>query len=123
MQTRLAPFVVALVEFHRPQQGLHRRNVGQFPIELDRDGVTLYAYNGGGGVSTGPMFRASNAVCVGSAITLTADCGTPAYQWSVSDTNIAMLSALSGSTTVVTGKQSGTVTITQNSHMLLRRVA
>lgn len=78
----------------------------------DRDGVTLYAYNGGGGVNTGPLFRDRNAVCVGRTITLTGDCGTPAYHWAISDTNIAMLSTLTGSTTVVTGKQSGTVTIT-----------
>lgn len=78
----------------------------------DRDGVTLYAYNGGGGANDGPMFRDRNAVCVGRTITLTGDCGTPAYHWAISDTNIAMLSTLTGSTTVVTGKQSGTVTIT-----------
>ena len=78
----------------------------------DRDGVTLYAYNGGGGANNGPMFRNENAVCAGRTVTLTADCGTPAYHWAISDTNIADLSTLTGSTTVVTGKQSGIVTIT-----------
>lgn len=49
----------------------------------DKDGVTLYAYDGGGTVRTGLLLRATNdAVCVGGTMTLTVSCGTTGYGWS-----------------------------------------
>jgi len=74
----------------------------------DRDGVTLYAYDGGGVVGVYPIIRGGrDALCVGQSFTLTADCGESPFTWMSSAPAVATVSA-----GTVTGVAPGTATIT-----------
>ncbi len=74
----------------------------------DQDGVTLYAYDGGGSARGGLRITGNDAVCVGNTLSLTADCGTPSFNWSSGNTSIATVN----SSGVVTGVSSGSTSIT-----------
>lgn len=74
----------------------------------DQDGVTLYAYNGGGTASNGPRVAGPDAVCVGVTTNLVADCGTAPYSWSNSSPAVLNLTSSGG----ITGLSNGTATVT-----------
>jgi len=81
----------------------------------DRDGVTLYAYDGGGSFRTGLIIDGnSDAVYVGNTLSLTVSCGTPNYGWTSSVPATASVSQSGGdrSTATITGIKSGMVSIT-----------
>ena len=81
----------------------------------DKDGVTLYAYDGGGSVRPGLIMSGGNdAVCVGTSMVFTVSCGTANYGWKSSATNIASVSPLGGdnSMATITGLAFGSASIT-----------
>src|SRR5437867_2050718 len=81
----------------------------------DKDGVTLYAYDGGGSVRTGLIISGGNdAVCVGNTLGFTASCGTANYGWKSSAPSIASVSQSGGdhAMATITGLASGSVSIT-----------
>jgi hypothetical protein len=79
----------------------------------DRDGVTLHAFDGGGAVADRPIVRGGqDALCVGLTLTLTAHCGTAPFAWTSSPPALVTLAPSGdGSSVVVTGTGSGTVTV------------
>ena len=75
----------------------------------DLDGVTLYAYKGGGSVRDGIAVWGTDFMCKGGSTTLYA-CGDPIFTWYSSDSSIATVSG-SGSSVTVQGVANGTTTI------------
>jgi hypothetical protein len=93
-------------------------NGGEYHVEIDYksnehspgdiDGVTLYAWNGGGSVRQGPIIRGPTIVCVGETVALSVEGGRPSYAWASGNPAVA---AVSGSG-VVTAVAAGGVTVT-----------
>ena len=75
----------------------------------DADGMTLYAYNGGGSVRDGIAVWGVNTICVGNT-TKFDTCGDAAFSWYSSDTAVATVSG-NGSSVTVQGIANGTTTI------------
>ena len=76
----------------------------------DTDGVSLYAFNGGGSVRDGIAVWGPEMICSGGIITLEA-CGDASFSWTSSAPSVASVSG-SGSSVTVNGLAPGTATIT-----------
>lgn len=78
----------------------------------DRDGVTLYAYDGGGVAGVHPILRGGgDALCVGQSFTLTADCGEAPYTWISS---VPAVATVSGGTVTGVAPSAATITVTDS---------
>ena len=76
----------------------------------DTDGVSLYAFNGGGSVRDGIAVWGPEMICSGGIITLEA-CGDASFSWSSSAPSVASISG-SGSSVTINGLAPGSATIT-----------
>ena len=75
----------------------------------DIDGLTLYAYNGGGTMRDGLAVSSyGDRVCPGNTLVLFVSCGTGPYTWTSSNGSVASVDSRG----VVTGLTEGTATIT-----------
>lgn len=76
----------------------------------DTDGVSLYAFNGGGSVRDGIALRGIDSVCAGGTAAWSA-CGDPPFTWSCSPPWLATVSG-TGNDVTVSAWYEGTGTIT-----------